>query len=90
MPQIRSFYRVETKLHHMDSQDMHLIGYIIAFIAGIGITRSVFGISTFLKHVKAQTKISMLMANKLGCDSGALGKIEKEINEQTFLERINN
>ena len=73
----------------MDSQDMHIIGYIISFIAGIIVMRSVFSIGIFLRHTKSQTKILLLIAKKLDCDNSKVGDIEKEVNEQTFLERIN-
>ena len=70
-----------------DSADafVYLILSVIGFLLSIYITRAIFSIPAFLRHIKAQTLLLTNIAEKLGVDSNQARKIYYEAENMNFV-----
>jgi len=54
---------------------VNIIVYSVVFVIAVAITRAVFSIGTIVRHLKAQTLILSMLAEKSGIDSNELKAI---------------
>jgi len=62
-----------------DNAIFYIIGYVIAFVVGVFITRAIFSIPKLLKYQRMQVLLLAELAKAQGVDTERIEKIKKDM-----------